>query len=91
MINIIVNRNARRILANNIVYYRLKNGWSQEGFAEKLKTTTTYLSSLENAKRNTTIDYIEHLSNILNIQISQLFEFREPIKNHRIPRKFKNM
>lgn len=91
MINIIVNRNARRILANNIVYYRLKNGWSQEVFAEKLKTTTTYLSSLENAKRNTTIDYIEHLSNILNIQISQLFEFREPIMNHRIPRKFKNM
>ena len=91
MINIIVNRNARRILANNIVYYRLKNGWSQEVFAEKLKTTTTYLSSLENAKRNTTIDYIEHLSNILNIKVSQLLEFREPIKNHRILRKSKNM
>lgn len=82
---------AREILANNIVYYRLKNGWSQEDFAEKLGTTTTYLSSLENAKRNTSIDYIEHLSNTLNIQLSQLLELRKPIENRRIPRRPKNM
>lgn len=81
---------ARKILANNIVYYRLKRGWTQENFAEKLGTTTTYLSSLENAKRNTSVDYIEHLSNILNVLPSQLLEVREPVENRRIPRK-KNM
>lgn len=82
---------ARKILANNIVYYRLKRGWSQEDLAEKLGTTTTYLSTLENAKRNTSIDYIEHLSNILNVQLSQLLEVRDPIENRRIPRRPKNM
>ena len=85
------NYKARKILANNIVYYRLLKGWSQEYFAEKLGTTTTYLSSLENAKRNTSIDYIEHLSNTLDIGLSQLLEDRGPILNHRIPRKTKNM
>ena len=33
---------ARNILANNIVYYRLQKGWSQEDFADKLGTTPTY-------------------------------------------------
>lgn len=78
-------------LANNIVYYRLEKGWSQEDLAEKLGTTTTYLSSLENAKRNTSIDYIEHLSKTLGIQAFQLLEMRKPIENHRIPRRTKNM
>ena len=55
--------NARKILANNIVYYRLEKGWSQEDFADKLGTTPTYVSNLENAKRNTRIDYIDHISN----------------------------
>lgn len=82
---------ARKILANNIVYYRLKCGWSQEDLAERLGTTTTYLSTLENAKRNTSIDYIEHLSYILNVQLSQLLEVRDPIENRRIPRRPKNM
>ena len=41
---------ARSILANNIVYYRLQKGWSQEDFADKLGTTPTYVSNLENAK-----------------------------------------
>ena len=52
----------RKILANNIVFYRLKNGWSQEDFAEALKTTPTYVSGLENAKRNTRIDYVDHIA-----------------------------
>lgn len=41
---------ARKILANNIVYFRLEHGWSQEDFADRLGTTPTYVSNLENAK-----------------------------------------
>lgn len=44
---------ARKILANNIVYFRIKKNWSQEDFADELGTTPTYVSGLENAKRNT--------------------------------------
>ena len=37
---------ARKILANNIVYFRIKKNWSQEDFAEALGTTTTYVSNI---------------------------------------------
>lgn len=79
--------NARNILANNIVYYRLQKGWSQEDFADKLGTTPTYVSNLENAKRNTRIDYIDHIASTLNVELFQLFEKRENIENRRIPRR----
>ena len=78
---------ARSILANNIVYYRLQKGWSQEDFADKLGTTPTYVSNLENAKRNTRIDYIDHIAAVLNVELFQLFEKRENIENRRIPRR----
>ncbi len=78
---------ARSILANNIIYYRLQKGWSQEDFADKLGTTPTYVSNLENAKRNTRIDYIDHIATVLNVELFQLFEKRENIENHRIPRR----
>ncbi|MGN0973303.1 MAG: helix-turn-helix domain-containing protein [Bacilli bacterium] len=79
--------NARNILANNIVYYRLQKGWSQEDFADKLGTTPTYVSNLENAKRNTRIDYIDHIATTLNVELFQLFEKRKNIENRRIPRR----
>ncbi len=78
---------ARKILANNIVYFRLENGWSQEDLAEVLGTTATYVSNLENAKRNTRIDYIDLIADTLGVSIDSLFQERKPIKNHRISRK----
>lgn len=79
--------NARKILANNIVYYRLEKCWSQEDFADKLGTTPTYVSNLENAKRNTRIDYIDHIATVLDVELFQLFVKRENIENRRIPRR----
>lgn len=78
---------ARKILANNIVYYRLKNNWSQEEFAEELGTTTTYVSNLENGRRNTRIDYIENIADVLGVPIDQLLVERDPVKKRRAPRK----
>ena len=81
------NLKARKILANNIVYFRLKHGWSQEDFADELGTTPTYVSNMENAKRNMRIDYIGYIASILGIKIQDLFVEREPVKSHRIPRR----
>lgn len=78
---------ARKILANNITYFRLKKGWSQEDFAEALGTTSTYVSNLENAKRNARIDYIGHIADTLGISLEQLFIERPIVDNHRIPRR----
>lgn len=82
-----LNLDARKILANNIVYYRLEKGWSQEDLADKLGTTPTYVSNLENAKRNTRIDYIGHIATVLDVELFQLFVKRENIENRRIPRR----
>lgn len=78
---------ARKILANNIIYFRLKKNWSQEDFAEHLGTTTTYISNLENAKRNTRIDYIGHIADTLGVSLEQLCTERPKVTNHRIPRR----
>ena len=78
---------ARKILANNITYFRLKKNWSQEDFADELGTTTTYISNLENAKRNMRVDYIGHIADTLGVPIEELFVGRPKVVNHRIPRR----
>lgn len=81
------NLKARGILANNIVYFRLKHGWSQEDFADELGTTPTYVSNMENAKKNMHIDYIGYIADTLGVSLHELFVEREPVKSHRIPRR----
>ena len=78
---------ARKILANNIRYFRLKKNWSQEDFADELGTTPTYISNLENAKRNMRVDYIGHIADTLGVQINDLFIDRPKVINHRVPRR----
>lgn len=78
---------ARKILANNIIYFRLMRNWSQEDFADELGTTPTYVSNLENAKRNTKIDYIGHIADTLGVSPEQLLVERPTVENHRIPRR----
>ena len=77
---------SRKLLANNIKYYRLKRGLSQEELAEFLGTTPVYLSSLENAKRNIRLDYIEHIANTLEVNIKDLFIEREIVEKKKRPR-----
>lgn len=79
-------KNSRKILANNIVYFRIKNNWSQEDFADVLGTTPTYISNLENAKRNTRIDFICRIADVFEITIDELFIERTIIQNNRISR-----
>ena len=80
---------SRKLLANNIKYYRLKRGLSQEELAEFLGTTPVYLSSLENAKRNIRLDYIEHIANTLEVNIKDLFIEREIVEKKKRPRRKK--
>lgn len=81
------SKQSRNILANNIIYYRLKLNWSQEDLAEELGTTATYISNLENAKRNMRVDYIGFIADTLKVKVEELFIEREPVKNLRRPRK----
>lgn len=56
---------ARRILANNIVYFRLQKNWTQEDLACKLEITPVYISNIENARCNMRMDYVDYIANIL--------------------------
>ena len=76
--------NIRNIIANNIKYYRIKRNWSQEELASKIGTTVPYLSSLENAKRNMRIDYVEYIASIFDIPIINMFEKREIVSKKRV-------
>ena len=81
-----ISTKARQILANNIVYYRIKNNWSQEYFAELLGTSSGYVSEMENAKRNISIDYIDHLATIFKIEPHELLDNSLTVSKRRIPR-----
>lgn len=76
----------RQILANNIVYWRIKRNWSQEEFADKLDSSTQYVSAMENAKRNISSDYIDHLATVLEIEPHELLIDRPIVENRRIDR-----
>ena len=78
-----VNINARRRLANNIIYFRQKNNWTQADLAEKLNSSPAYISQLENAKRNVTFDYFDKIAGVFGIESHELLVVRNIVKNKR--------
>ncbi len=84
-----ISTQTREILANNIAYFRLKNNWSQEDLAERLGTSSVYVSQMENAKRNISCDYIDNLSKVFKINPSELLEIRLKLDIKRIHRRNK--
>lgn len=77
----------RKIVANNIVYFRVKKKWSQEYFAELLNTSSGYVSEMENEKRNISCDYLDHIANVFEIEPHELLVNRLPVEIRRIDRK----
>ncbi len=77
----------RKILSNNITRFRLNNKWSQEDFADKLGAKSTYISGIENCKRNIRLDYISRIAETLGVPIHELFIESETVANHRITRR----
>ena len=75
---------SRKIISNNIVYYRVKNNWTQENFAELLGTSSGYVSEMENAKRNISVDYLDYIANTFKIEPFELLVNRPPVQKRRI-------
>jgi transcriptional regulator with XRE-family HTH domain len=76
----------RKIVANNIIYFRISKNMSQEDLAELLETSPGYVSEIENAKRNLSCDYIDLIANIFQIEPHELFVDRPPVTIRRINR-----
>lgn len=52
---------------------RKNHGISQETFADKCDLHRTYISDIERGERNVSLENIEKIAKVLNIQISELF------------------
>ena len=61
-------KNIRKILSDNVKYYRFKNGYTQEELAEKCDLSPRYLSDIENAKGNIPIDTLENIAKYLKVE-----------------------
>ena len=52
---------------------RLKKGFSQEALANEAGIDRTYMTSVENGKRNISIQNIEKIITALNVSFSEFF------------------
>ena len=59
--------NNRKVLSDNVKYYRFKNGYTQEEQDEKCDLSPRYLSDIENGKGNIPIDTLEVIAYYLGI------------------------
>ena len=64
----------RQRLAANLRKFRLEKGWSQEEFAHQADIHRTYISDLERAARNPSIEVIERLAKTLHVSAGQLLD-----------------
>lgn len=66
-----------KLLGLNIAYYRKLKGYTQETFAEKLNVDRTTVSKVELATCGVSLDLLFDISELLNVPINQLFDFRD--------------
>lgn len=62
----------RELFAHNLKIWRHKKNFSQEELADRSGLHRTYISSVERAERNISIDNMEKLANALEVNICVL-------------------
>ena len=61
-------KNVRKVLSDNVKYYRFKIGLTQEELAEKCDVSPRYLSDIENSRGNIPIDTLEVIAYSLKVE-----------------------
>lgn len=69
----------RETFAYNLREIRVKRGLSQEELAHRADIHRTYVSSLERCQYSATIDMVETLARILDVEPSDLLKARSAI------------
>ncbi len=67
----------REILAENVRAYRLRNGLSQDVFADQCGLHRTYVGSLERSERNVTLATLELVAKAIGVSVPTLLTKRE--------------
>ncbi len=65
------------IVGKRIKELRLNKNLTQEKFAELCELDRTYITSLENGKRNISIINLEKICNALDISLKDFFDFNK--------------
>jgi len=63
---------ARARVARNLRQWRLARGLSQEELSASADLSQTFLSQIENGSRNVSIDKLEKLAEVLQIDVAEL-------------------
>lgn len=58
----------QRVVGRNLRAYRKKRGLSQEAFADVLGVHRTYMGSVERGERNLTLQTVERLAGLLDVE-----------------------
>jgi transcriptional regulator with XRE-family HTH domain len=69
---------ARRLFATNLRKVRSERQLSQEKVAELTGLHRTYISSVERAERNVSIDNMERIARALGVSLAQLLTPEKP-------------
>ena len=64
-----------KIIGNNLKYLRYQSGLSQEKFYEQYNLNAKYMSFIERGEINISVDFLQKIANILNIEIEYLTNF----------------
>ena len=67
---------SNEILINNVKYYRITQGFTQEKISELMQINEKHYCSLENGKYNFTLDNLDLVSTILNKEPWELLKER---------------
>lgn len=66
-----------RKLGLNVAYYRKARGYTQLKLAELLDIDRTHMGNIELATSGVSLDVVFRISDVLDVPVSKLFEFRE--------------
>jgi len=64
----------RKILSDNVKYYRFKKGYTQEQLAEKIDVSARYMSDIENCRGNVPVDTMQRIAECLDIDYHLLLK-----------------
>jgi transcriptional regulator with XRE-family HTH domain len=67
----------RKLVGDNVRYFRMKKGLSQEEYAERCGFSQQYLSGLEQGKRNPTVVTVFELAQALDVSHLDLLRERK--------------
>ena len=74
----------RKRLAINLPYLRQERNLSQEDLAEEIGSSSSYISKIENSKKNVTSDFFDKLAYFFEVDPTELVADRPEKANKRV-------